>query len=420
MEPNSAVGLFLALGIVIVAARLAGSLARRFDQPRVLGELVVGVILGPSMLNILHSSVLGLEQAHLEQTIHNLAELGVVVLMFKIGLDIHVRELAKVGRVAFTAGTAGALVPVILTIPVVMLAGLGFKPALFAGVTLAATSVSISAQVLLELGVLQTKVGNALLASALIDDVVAILLVSFAVAITGSAEGANLGDLLAILARMLIFLAGAFAVAWFFLHHLIHWIHRQPTVAQSYGVQAVALVLALLFGWAAEVFGGVAAISGAFIAGVGLSRVNEPIKRLIDVAASNMAYAFLVPVFFVSVGLTIDLHLFPLSAVPFVAVLLLVAVISKVMGCGLGAYASGFNRIESLQLGVCMISRGEVGLIVAALGVSSGVFQADSSLFGALFLVVLLTTVLTPPLVRRVFQSASARTPQGESRHVTS
>lgn len=416
MEQNSAVGLFLALGIVIVAARLGGSLARRFDQPRVLGELIVGVILGPSLLDILHSSLLGLEQAHLDETIHSLAELGVVLLMFKIGLDIHVRELAKVGRVAFTAGIAGALVPVILTAPVVLLAGVGFKPALFAGVTLAATSVSISAQVLLELGVLQTKVGNALLASALIDDVVAILLVSFTVAITGSAEGANAGDLLLILARMLLYLAGAFAIAWFLLHHLIHWIHLQPAIAQSYGVQALALVLALLFGWAAEVFGGVAAISGAFIAGVGLSRVNEPVKRLIDVATSNMAYAFLVPIFFVSVGLTIDLHLFPLSALPFVAVLLLSAIVSKVVGCGLGAYVSGFNRTESLRLGVCMISRGEVGLIVAALGVSSGVFQPDSSLFGALFLVVLLTTVLTPPIVRRVFQSG--RTPEGEDSHV--
>jgi Kef-type K+ transport system membrane component KefB len=416
MEQNTAVGLFLALGIVIVAARLAGSLARRFDQPRVLGELIVGVLLGPSLLDILHSSALGLEKAHLDETIHSLAELGVVLLMFKIGLDIHIRELAKVGRVAFTAGVAGALVPVILTVPAVLLAGLGFKPALFAGVTLAATSVSISAQVLLELGVLQTKVGNALLASALIDDVVAILLVSFTAAITISAEGAHAGDLLGILARMLIYLAGAFTTAWFLLHHLIHWIHLQPAIAQSYGVQAVALVLALLFGWAAEVFGGVAAISGAFIAGVGLSRVNEPIKRLIDVTTSNMAYAFLVPIFFVSVGLTIDLHLFPLSALPFVAVLLLIAIASKVVGCGLGAYSSGFSRTESLRLGVCMISRGEVGLIVAALGVNSGVFQPDSPLFGALFLVVLLTTVLTPPMVRRVFQSG--RTPEGEDSHV--
>jgi Kef-type K+ transport system membrane component KefB len=150
----------------------------------------------------------------------------------------------------------------------------------------------------------------------------------------------------------------------------------------------------------------VAAITGAFIAGVGLSRVREHIKRQIDVAVSNIAYVFLVPIFFVSVGLQTDLHNFPLSALPFAALLLAIAVISKIAGCGLGARLSGFNNTESLRLGVCMISRGEVGLIIAALGLSTGFFRPGDALFPSLFLVILLTTVLTPPLVRRVFQPA--------------
>ncbi|MBL8163738.1 MAG: cation:proton antiporter [Anaerolineae bacterium] len=403
MEHNPALALFLALGIVIAAARIAGGLARQFNQPRVLGELIVGVILGPSLLDLLHSTALGLDQTILAETIDELAQLGVLLLMFKIGLDVHVSELVKVGKVALLAGIGGALLPVVLVFPLLMLVGMSWQTSLFTGVVLAATSVSISAQVLLELGVLQTKEGNGLLASALIDDVIAILLVSLTVALTTQEQGVALGDLVTIIARMSLYFVAAFGIAWFVLPRVIEWLSKQPAIAQSYGIPAVALVLAMFFGWSAEVWGGVAAISGAFIVGAGLSRLREPIKHPIDVAVSNIAYSFLVPIFFVSVGLQIDLHLFPLEILPLAAALLLAALASKVIGCGLGAYWGGFNRQESLRLGICMISRGEVGLIIASLGLANGILEADGGLFAAVFLVILLTTVITPPLVRRAF-----------------
>ncbi|MFN8448027.1 MAG: cation:proton antiporter [Anaerolineae bacterium] len=129
-------------------------------------------------------------------------------------------------------------------------------------------------------------------------------------------------------------------------------------------------------------------------------------RHEIEHAASNIAYAFLVPIFFVDVGLQTDLSTFPLSALPLALLLLLVGLVSKVGGCGLGARLGGFTNRESLQLGVCMISRGEVGLIIATLGLSSGVFHADQPLFASLFLVILLTTVVTPILVRQVFVEA--------------
>jgi Kef-type K+ transport system membrane component KefB len=171
---------------------------------------------------------------------------------------------------------------------------------------------------------------------------------------------------------------------------------------------AIALILALFYGWSAEEWGGVAAITGAFIAGVGFSRARDDVRHEVEAATSAIAYALLVPIFFISVGLETDLRAFPLSALPLAGLLLLAALVSKVGGCGLGARLGGFSQRESLQLGVCMISRGEVGLIIASLGLASGVFRADDPLFASLFLVILLTTVVTPILVRQVFRSQQA------------
>lgn len=403
MEQNPAVALFLALGVIIAASRIGGALARQLHQPRVLGELIVGVLLGPTVLDLLHAPILGGIDLH--ETIRNLSELGVLLLMFIVGLEVNVKELASVGKIAGIAGFAGAVAPVLLAVPIVLLFGFGWQEGLFAGVTLAATSVSISAQVLLELGVLRTKVGNALLATALVDDVLAILLISLAIALVGSsgATTVEFGALLAIIVRMAAYIGGAFALAWFVLPRAMHWLERMPSVRQSYGIPAIALLLALLFGWSAETLGGVAPITGAFIAGVGFSRAKEDIRHEIEHAASSIAYAFLVPIFFIHVGLETDLSAFPTSALPLALMLLLVGLVSKVGGCGLGARLGGFNPRESLQLGVCMISRGEVGLIIATLGLSAGVFRADQPLFASLFLVILLTTVVTPVLVRQVF-----------------
>ncbi|MBZ0320575.1 MAG: cation:proton antiporter [Anaerolineae bacterium] len=406
VEDNPAIALFLVLGIMIIASRIGGTLARRFRQPRVLGELIVGILLGPTLLDLLHLNLFDLKQAELSETTHQLAELGVLLLMFKVGLDVHLKELAIVGNVATVAGLVGAILPVLMTLPLAMAFGEKWQVALLAGVVLSATSVSISAQVLLEIGVLRTKEGNALLAAALVDDIVAILLVSLAIPLTSGGQ-IHAVELAEIVLRMVLYLVGALVVAWFGIARLINWLNQWPDIKASYGIPAIALVLALFFGWSAAYLGGVASITGAFIAGLGLSRAQESVKHQIDVATTNIAYAFLVPVFFISVGLQTDLSAFPLSALPFAILLLIVAVASKVLGCGIGANRTGFTRQESLRLGVCMVSRGEVGLIIASLGLSSGVFIADDPLFASLFLVIILTTVMTPPLVRRSFHEST-------------
>lgn len=408
-EVNSFIPLMFALGIILLASRTGGGIARRLNQPRVLGQLIVGLVLGPTVLDMLHWGVL--QGVDLQHTIKELAELGVLLLMFNIGLEVHLSELAKVGKVALFAGFLGVITPIVLTGLVVMPFGYAWQPALFAGVTLAATSVSISAQVLLELGYLRTKEGNALLATALIDDVLAILAVSLTlvVAAPGNNGQTDLSSLLVIIAQMAGYIIVASLVSWYLLPRIVEMAASRSEISQSYGLPILALIAALLFGWSAEYLGGVAAITGAFIAGVGLSKLSSRnAKREIEQTMSHLAYVFLVPIFFVNVGLETDLSAFPPNAILLTIALMTVAVISKVVGAGLGGRLGGFDNWESLRLGICMISRGEVGLIIISIGLSSRIIDVSSDLYAALFIVILLTTVLTPPMVRWAFQANRA------------
>lgn len=401
METGGVIELFLALGVIIAAAQFAGAAARKLGQPRVFGELLAGVILGPTLLDMLSWGTFSDPDA-LYHSIHELAELGVLFLMFSVGLEVHLHELLSVGKVAVWGGLFGALLPLALAIPAVLPFGYDMETAIFVGVVLAATSVSISAQTLLELGLLSTKEGIGLLAAAVVDDVLAILILSIVIAVLGGDGGGSPGEIIWILVRMMLYIGGALALAWFVLPRVFDWIDRRPELTAS--VPAFALVLALVFGWSAEALGGVAAITGSFIAGLGLSQTSERTKNEIVEAVRRVSYSFLVPVFFVSVGLQTDLTAIEGRLLPLAGLLLIAAVVSKVVGSGIGAYLGGFNAGEALRLGVCMISRGEVGLIIASLGLTTGLLGDD--IFQAVFLVILLTTVLTPPLVRYVFRGA--------------
>lgn len=403
METGGVIQLFLALGVIIAAAQFAGAAARRLGQPRVFGELLAGVVLGPTALNMLQWGTFSDPDA-LYHTIHELAELGVLFLMFSVGLEVHLHELLSVGKVAVWGGLLGAVFPLVLAFPVMLPFGYDTEAAIFVGVVLAATSVSISAQTLLELGLLSTKEGIGLLAAAVVDDVLAILLLSIVIAVLGGSGGGAAGDIVWILVRIILYIVGAMAVAWFVLPRLFDWFDRLPELTNN--VAAFALVMALVFGWSAEALGGVATITGSFIAGLGLSQTSERTKNEIVEAVRRVSYSFLVPVFFVSVGLQTDLTAIESRLLPLAGVMLIAAVVAKVAGSGLGAYIGGFNRGESVRLGICMISRGEVGLIIASLGLTSGLLSNE--LFQPVFLVILLTTVLTPPLVRYAFRTKMA------------
>jgi Kef-type K+ transport system membrane component KefB len=202
--------------------------------------------------------------------------------------------------------------------------------------------------------------------------------------------------------RMILFFAAAGFVAWVVLPRLMNWIHLTPEFGQLYGVPVFALMFALFLGWSAETLGGVAAISGTFLAGFGLSRINARAKHEVEQASAYVSYAFLVPIFFVSIGLVTDFAQLGLASLPYAGLLILLSVVTKVVGTGAGALLGGFSRLESLRLGVCMISRGEVGLIMASIGLARGIF--DDQVFPSLLLAILVSTLVTPPLVRLVFR----------------
>ncbi len=399
MESNVVAQIFLVLGLIIGAAQLMGSAARALGQPRVFGQLLAGVVLGPTLLDMLHWATFD-DPGLLDTTLEELAELGVLFLMFTVGLEVHLRELFSVGKVALWGGVLGALLPVAMTVPVMFGFGYDADFAIYTGVVLAATSVSISAQTLLELGILRTKEGLGLLATAVVDDILAILLLSVVIATLGQETSASVVELTWIFVRMVLYLSGTLALAWFVLPRLFNWISHNQHIAS--GTASFALIAALVFGWSADVLGGIAAITGAFIAGVGLSQTNERAKREIEETVHHISYSFLVPIFFVNVGLHTDLKDISADLIPLALVLIVVAAVSKIAGSGLGARLGGFNPGESFRLGVCMISRGEVGLIIGAIGLTNGLLNEE--LFQPVFLVIIVTTVMTPPLVRLVFK----------------
>ncbi len=396
--------LALALAILITAAKLGGLISLRFKQPSVLGELIAGLIIGPSVLNMLHWPFFTNE--HLGETIGEFAELGVLLLMFIAGLELHLSDLAKSGKVSALAGTLGVIFPVGMGYILGRFFGLDALPALFVGLVLAATSVSISAQTLIELNVLRSRVGISLLGAAVFDDILVVLGLSVIVAIASDAGG-GLAGVGFIGLRMVLYLVAGIAFGIWFIPRLARRTDSWPI---SQGLIAFTFTMCLLYAWAGEVVGGMAAITGAFVAGLMFGR--SPLKSRIEVGISTVAYGVFVPIFFINVGLSANARELTGESLWLVLAMVVVAVVSKILGAGLGARLSGFSNMESLQLGVGMMSRGEVGLIVAALGISEGLI--DPRAFSAVVGVVIVTTLLTPPGLRILFVRG-AQTEQAKS-----
>lgn len=395
----------LAIIIIIVAAKASGYLSSRLRQPSVLGELLAGLILGPTVLDMFHAWPVFSHDAHLAESITLLAEIGVLLLMMLAGLELHLPELVKSGKVSALAGTLGVLVPLGLGWGTAALFDASTAEAVFIGLALAATSVSISAQTLLELGVLRSRVGLALLGAAVFDDILVILALSISLLLVGEAEGGAVTIIITIL-RMLGYLVGASVLGFWLIPRLVSRIDRLPI---SQGTVAAVLVIALLYAWAAEVLGGMASITGAFLVGLFLAQVS--FKERIETAVATLAYAFFVPIFFVNIGLEVNLRAISGSAWWFAFILTVVAVFSKIAGSGLGARLSGFNNRESFQLGVGMVSRGEVGLIVASFALIEGLLSSEN--FSIVVFMVIMATLLTPPMLRAIFASDKPAAPPG-------
>jgi Kef-type K+ transport system membrane component KefB len=379
------------LSVILLCAKLAGYLTMRLGQPSVLGELLVGILLGPSVIDILNLPFI---EHSLAETIAELGELGVLLLMFIAGLELHLDELTRNTRVAGYAGFLGVLVPTLTGWGAGRLFGMDNAAATFLGLTLGATSVSISAQTLMELKVLRSRVGLSLLGAAVFDDILVILSLSVFLAVEAGAG--SLGGVLWILVRMIAFLALSAAFGWWVLPWLMRRVASLPV---SEGVLTLALVVMFVYGLAAELLGGMAAITGSFIAGLMMAHSGE--KERVERGVHALAYGLFVPVFFINIGLSVNARELEIGMLWFALVITLTAIIGKWLGAGLGARLGGLNVRESVQLGAGMVSRGEVGLIVASVGSQQGLIVPNE--FSAIVAMVLITTIVTPPILRSLF-----------------
>jgi len=385
----------LILSIIILVAKGAGYLSTRLGQPAVLGEILAGLILGPTVINILAWPVFS--DTHLAETINLLAHLGVLFLMFIVGLEVDLGSMRRAGQPAMISGVMGAIVPLVLGAAVASLFGFDQQQSLFIGLMLAATSVSISAQTLMEMGVLRSRVGMTLLGAVVVDDILVILFLSLFTVLTGDGSG-GVAVILLVLVRMAAFLGVA---TWFGVQFIPRLVSRVERLPISQGVMALVIVSILLFAWTSEALGGIASIIGAFMAGLFFSRTT--LKHTIETGIHALAYAWFVPIFFVSIGLETNARAVGIGQLPFALAILGVAIISKVLGGGLGSKLGGLTNREALQLGVGMSARGEVLLIVATLGLDSGVIEND--IYASMVLVVLATTLLTPLMLRVLYPS---------------
>ena len=401
----------LLLSIVIAAAKLSGAAANRLGQPAVFGEILVGLFLGPTVLDVmawpLFSEPVGGAvqggQIPLSALVRDLADIGVILLMFVAGLETNLDEMWRVGKVAFWSAAGGVIVPFVGGVATAAAFGLPVLwEGVFIGTILTATSVSISAQSLMELGVLRSKEGSTILGAAVVDDVMGLVILSVVVALAQTSASPDFLQVGPILLRIAIFFGGAVLVGRYF-ERIAGWGDR---LGVSQGLLSTVTLMAFLLAWAADYVGGMAPITGSYVAGVLFARTS--FKRRIDKGVHPLTYSVFVPIFFVSLGLRANGRLLG-EHLALTLALVGVAIITKAVGCGAVARILGFSGRESLRVGIGMISRGEVGLIVAGYGLSHGII--GTGVFSASVILVLVTTMITPPLLRLVYPEARKRPP---------
>jgi Kef-type K+ transport system membrane component KefB len=391
------------LVVILFAAKTAGYLSQRAGQPSILGELLVGLVLGPSLINLIHLPFIN--NTHLDEIVATLGEMGVLLLMFLAGLELNLTEFGRSTAVSAFSGTLGVILPAALVAAAGMAFGLHFIESVYLGLALGATSVSISAQTLIELKVIRSKVGLGLMGAAVFDDILVILLLSIFMALTSKASG-FLGILVIVLS-MALFLGISAGFGLWVLPRLTKRVQQLPI---SQGTLTLAIIVLLLYGMAAELLGYMAAITGAFIAGLMFART--PQKSTIEHGIHALAYSFFVPIFFVSIGLNTNLAIINPAIVWLLFVLTLAAILGKILGAGLGARLAKLSWLESIQLGVGMVSRGEVGLILANFGLHQSLINQD--IFSTIVVIILVTTLVTPPLLRLSFSWKTLQKPETE------
>jgi Kef-type K+ transport system membrane component KefB len=377
----------LTLVAVLAVAKALGAVAQRFGQPAVVGELIAGVILGSSVLGLVDPA---------NPVIRSLAELGVLVLLFEIGLHTDLKSLVNVGNEATTVAVVGVALPFGLGYGVSIALGLAVLPSIVAGAALTATSIGISARTLSDLNQLETPEGQIVLGAAVLDDIVGLVILSVVSALVGGAA-LSAGRIVMTSAIAIGFVVAAILLGALLIPPIFRLIGKIE-VSGTLGV--AGLVFAFLLAWLADAAGS-ATIIGAFSAGLVLH--NTPQRDSIEKTTTGIGH-FFVPIFFVSVGAAVDIRtLGQPGALALGAALVAVGVIGKF----LAGYAPFWFKGSKSLVGIAMIPRGEVGLIFAQMGLATGALTSD--LYSAIALTVLATTFITPPLLAMKVRSRSTR-----------
>ncbi len=382
------------IAIILLSTKILSILTQRVHMPQVVGALLAGLIMGPACLGVLAEN----------DFITYTAELGVIVLMFCAGMQTDIDELKKSGKASFVIALIGVIVPLLggfvlawfFNRPDRIVSDADcslFLQNVFMGVILTATSVSITVETLKELGKLKTRSGNAILGAAIIDDILGIVALTI---ITSMADESV--NVWIVLLQIVLFFVFTAVVGFIFYKLYRKWSESSNRALHRHAI--IAFVFCLLMSYAAETFFGVADITGAFFAGLIISKCRR--SDYLAAKFDTLSYLYLSPIFFASIGLKVVLPAMDGTLILFSVLLVVIAVLTKVVGCGLGAKLCHYKNYQCARIGVGMISRGEVALIVASKGQALGLI--GSNFLGPIIIVVVLTTIITPMLLKPVFK----------------
>lgn len=382
------------LTLILLATTIVGHYSTRLGIPAVIGQLLVGIVLGPAMLGWLH----------LTAGLTSFAEIGVIVLMFIAGMESDLQLLKKYLKPSIFVAILGVIIPVAGAYLVSRAYQLPLTESLFIGVIFAATSVSISVEVLKEMNALSSREGTTILGAAVVDDVLAVIVLSVLISTTGTAVGGHASGnlLLTTLSQVAYFVAIYLVVRW--LAPYMAKIGDRLLIPM--GPTLMAMILCFGMAYAAELVG-LSDVVGAFFAGIAIGQTSA--RETVDRHIEPVGYAVFIPVFFVSIGLNMDFHGLD-KQLGFIAVLTIVAVLSKLLGAGGGAKLAGYSTMSSLAVGAGMVSRGEMALIIAQIGFQAKLMSPVR--YSAIVAAIILATLVAPFILRetmkRVAQPAEA------------
>ncbi|MCR5451688.1 MAG: cation:proton antiporter [Lachnospiraceae bacterium] len=382
------------LAIIIIFAKIFGLLARKIKIPQVAGEIIAGLIIGPSVLNIVQGN----------DFLSGMAEIGVILLMFSAGLETDLDKLKKSGLKAAVIALAGVFIPLICgTIMYMCFYGFSeigstkFIEAVFIGTILTATSVSITVQALKELGKISTDVGTTIMSAAIIDDVIGIVVLTAVLGMKDPNSNPVMVGLKTVAFFVIFTVLGVFILKFMKVLDK-RWPHTRR-------IPIIGLAMAFALSYVADKYFGVADITGAYVAGIILSSLDD--SEYIDRKMDINSYMIFGPVFFANVGLQTNLRTVDVSIIAFSIAFVIVGLLGKVIGCGLISKVLRFGNSDCIKIGVGMMTRGEVALIVAQRGLTAGII--DSRFFTAVILLIVISSILTPVILKMVYESDERR-----------